>query len=189
MFDYMLCKNTANEDSRIEWLDIAKGIAIITTIIGHTIVGKGRILISSFHMALFFVLAGYTIKRVPCNLLYETVVKDLKRLILPCIIVRFGNALYGVIFRNSNLLDTIISEVKRFLWGNCAEYRYGNYEMLGISGFWFVIALFWSKLAYRIVLEKIEKNRFIFILFGAFISMIISENIWLPQNIDIILLQ
>ena len=66
------------------------------------------------------------------------------------------------------------------------NYKYGNYEMLGISVFWFVITLFWTKLVYRIVLCKIEKNRFIFILFGAFISMIISEKIWLPQNLDVV---
>ena len=46
---------------RIDWLDIAKGIAILCIIIGHSF-GKNRIgvFIFSFHMPLFFILSGYT---------------------------------------------------------------------------------------------------------------------------------
>ena len=53
-----------NDNKRFLWLDIAKGITILLTIIGHSI-GGGRILgiIHSFHMPLFFVLAGYTFKK------------------------------------------------------------------------------------------------------------------------------
>ena len=50
---------------RIDWLDIAKGIAIICTIIGHSF-GKNRIgvFIFSFHMPIFFILSGYTLKKI-----------------------------------------------------------------------------------------------------------------------------
>ena len=46
---------------RIYWLDIAKGIAIICTIIGHIApFGRNvRNLIFSFHMPLFFILNYY----------------------------------------------------------------------------------------------------------------------------------
>lgn len=50
---------------RIEWVDIAKGIAIMLMVIGHE-VSNGLVyaLIFSFHMPLFFILSGYTSHRV-----------------------------------------------------------------------------------------------------------------------------
>lgn len=52
------------EINRIEWVDIAKGIAILLVVLGHTglAVGSARYLdafIYSFHLPLFFVLSGY----------------------------------------------------------------------------------------------------------------------------------
>lgn len=50
---------------RIEWVDILKGIAILLVVVGHMeyaegVSNAGRTLIYSFHMALFFMLSGYT---------------------------------------------------------------------------------------------------------------------------------
>ena len=52
---------------RIDWVDCAKGIAIILVLIGHTVTFDtesqrlARGIIFSFHMPLFFVLAGITL--------------------------------------------------------------------------------------------------------------------------------
>lgn len=65
------CRNTLIEDSptprapRIEWVDILKGLAIVLVVVGHMkyaegTANPGRMLIYSFHMPLFFMLAGYT---------------------------------------------------------------------------------------------------------------------------------
>ena len=43
---------------RVQWIDCAKGIAILLVIIGHTIGYPIREMIFSFHMPLFFILAG-----------------------------------------------------------------------------------------------------------------------------------
>lgn len=50
---------------RIEWVDILKGLAILLVVVGHMeyaegTANPGRMLIYSFHMPLFFMLAGYT---------------------------------------------------------------------------------------------------------------------------------
>ena len=50
---------------RIEWVDILKGLAIVLVVVGHMeyaegAANPGRMLIYSFHMPLFFMLAGYT---------------------------------------------------------------------------------------------------------------------------------
>lgn len=47
--------------SRLEWVDIAKGIAIIMMVVGHsTIPDFANRFIYSFHMPLFFIMSGYT---------------------------------------------------------------------------------------------------------------------------------
>ena len=58
---------TAVKTGRVQWIDFAKGIAILATILGHTAdVGKTgsdvRALIFSFHMPLFFILSILTIE-------------------------------------------------------------------------------------------------------------------------------
>ena len=65
------CRNTLMEDAptprapRIEWVDILKGLSIVLVVVGHMeyaegTANPGRMLIYSFHMQLFFMLAGYT---------------------------------------------------------------------------------------------------------------------------------
>ncbi|WP_270224197.1 acyltransferase family protein [Lactiplantibacillus pentosus] len=48
---------------RIEWIDIAKGIAILAVVVGHTLGPyNGQLfgsLIFAFHMPIFFMLSGY----------------------------------------------------------------------------------------------------------------------------------
>ena len=43
----------------LPWIDVAKGIGIILVVLGHSMFPK-HILISGFHMPLFFILAGIT---------------------------------------------------------------------------------------------------------------------------------
>lgn len=51
------------ENSRIAWIDIAKGMGIILVGIGHTYMPKEIcVWINSFHMPLFFILSGMTYK-------------------------------------------------------------------------------------------------------------------------------
>ena len=54
----------AGKKNRIDWIDIAKAIAIIAMIEGHITPGGswGRDFIYSFHMLVFYMLAGYSIK-------------------------------------------------------------------------------------------------------------------------------
>ena len=49
------------KSKRIEWVDIAKGVAIVLVCLGHRDVPEGMcVWIYSFHLPLFFFLAGYT---------------------------------------------------------------------------------------------------------------------------------
>lgn len=71
--------------SRLEWLDIAKGIAIFLVVVGHTVEhGTIRHLIFSFHMPVFFILAGFTLRPKPWTVVVKS---SVKRLLLPYILV------------------------------------------------------------------------------------------------------
>ena len=52
---------------RLDWIDIAKGIAMILVIVGHTVPNPSplRHAIFSFRMPVFFILAGYTFRPKP----------------------------------------------------------------------------------------------------------------------------
>ena len=47
---------------RIEYIDIARGIAIILMVIGHVVSGYKRAIIFSFHMPLFIIISGFFFK-------------------------------------------------------------------------------------------------------------------------------
>ena len=71
----MTNENKSSKYDRQTWIDIAKGIGIISMLIGHTDAAFQPI-IYAFHMPLFFILAGYTIKKVEKNNLLKATLKD-----------------------------------------------------------------------------------------------------------------
>lgn len=71
---------------RLDWIDIAKGIAIILVIVGHTVPNPSplRHAIFSFHMPVFFILAGYTFRPKPWRVLLSG---SVSRLLVPYVIL------------------------------------------------------------------------------------------------------
>ena len=169
---------------RIDWLDIAKGIAIICTIIGHSVPfgGNVRNLIFSFHMPLFFIIAGYTIKQIPYNQFWKATFKDFKRLIIPVIVVKFLQALIEIIVHHPSVKNCLLNTCLQILWGNGCSY----WKFQGIGVVWFLIALFYAKLLFRFILNLIPNYREIFCLLLAFLFSALGKKIWLPQNFDLL---
>ena len=98
-----------NRGKRIAWLDIAKGIAIVCTVVGHTVPAGGKLcnLIYSFHMPLFFVLAGYTMRPLPAGGLCRATAKDFRRLVIPVLAVRLLNFVCDVLFRGASAMPCL----------------------------------------------------------------------------------
>lgn len=163
---------------RIDWLDIAKGIAIISTIIGHSFdKNEIGIFIFSFHMPLFFILSGYTLKKIQLRELKKSTIKDFKRLIVPIFIVLVIQIILSVFLENGELFPLIKKSIKQVFWGTCNR---------GVGRLWFLVALFYSKFFFRIVLIKIPNYREIFLLFGTYIFSVAGLKLELPQNFDLI---
>lgn len=176
---------------RLAWLDITKGLAILCTIVGHTVAYGGHVktLIFSFHIPLFFLLSGYTTKEVKRGQLAKATWKDFKRLYLPVLLMRFLTFLYEVIFQGVSIPYSAWDNIRRILYGNGNDHvLLDKLPMFGVGVLWFLVAMFWAKLGYRLCLRYIKHYRFMFLLMGTFCSMWIGTHVWLPQSMDLIFL-
>lgn len=77
---------------RAEFVDIAKGIAIISVIIGHTwsvyspMDKRLTIFIYSFHMPLFFIMSGWCLKTTDVEIV-PTLIKKSRQLLVPYLVI------------------------------------------------------------------------------------------------------
>ena len=74
------------ENRHLLWLDMAKGLAIALVVLGHCLDFDNplRYFIYTFHMPLFFVLAGYTMRAKPR---LTVLTSSLRRLMVPYLVV------------------------------------------------------------------------------------------------------
>lgn len=174
--------------NRLKWLDVAKGIAIIGVIVGHSYDGFITRFIYSFHMPLFFILSGYTIKELPIENIWDATKKDLKRLILPCLYVRAIIVLVDFICGSNNIIRSVYKGINSLLWGNHVTTTFLGIKVYEVGFIWFFIVIFWAKLLYRILSVKIKSGYMIIVaIFCFIIGNILSSQRLLPQGIDLIL--
>lgn len=177
---------TDRQTDRLDWIDIAKGIGIITMLIGHNVASLQPI-IYAFHMPLFFILAGYTIRKVEKEKLLKATIKDFKRLIIPCIIARIIIFAGNCLLNGSSIAHELLVLIASLAWGNHNGTFFGL-ALPTIGRIWFLPALFWTKLFFRIIMLLFdEKSRLYILLPMSFISMFIGmHGIRLPQNFDML---
>ncbi len=108
--------------NRIEYIDVAKGIAILLVILGHTGLETGsayylNAFIYSFHLPLFFVLSGYFFKEYngggKINYLKTVFNKRILSLIIPYLTYTVINRLWGIPLKyfHSHVLSFDISQI------------------------------------------------------------------------------
>lgn len=138
-----------NTVDRLNWLDLAKGINILLVIIGHTAV-KDLTWIYSFHMPLFAVLTGFTIRQTDTiDALKKQVMKDLRRLILPFFICLFVDEMGQCIIWGDDMGECCLN----FFWNIFYMQSDGKH----IFTIWFLVALFWAKLFFYSVTKYCDK--------------------------------
>lgn len=127
---------------RIRWIDIAKGIAILLVCAGHTRLGvEGPIAswITSFHMPLFFVMAGLCFEEGRYRSLVEYVVRKCRALAYPYFMLTVFVALLLTVFSFG-------------LAGNCLESMLIKvFPGQNVIGFWFIRTLFLVEIFYAIL--------------------------------------
>lgn len=132
-----------------------KGIAILCVILGHIneLPAIGKNLIFSFHMPLFFIVAGYFFK--PVKNYKAKLSKDLKRLIIPYILTG------GVIVLYSFLVHFILKQDHENAYLSFWAFLFptGLKGIVSANSYpiWFLCALFWCRQVYNIVFTKNKK--------------------------------
>lgn len=173
---------------RIDYLDIAKGVAVILMIVGHSYRPPAlSAFIYSFHMPIFFFISGYLRKERPFK-------KNLwawsKSLIAPyvvvaaitCVLAWLYNLLYnqygvgaaGVPYGVVDILIGISDATPTFP------------EACSFGPIWFLICIFWSKFIYEIILKITYNCRewvkcvivLIVVCFGYIINLVYGALIW-----------
>jgi fucose 4-O-acetylase-like acetyltransferase len=159
------------------WLDNLKAFGIIAVILGH-IANPFGAFIFSWHMPLFFMMAGFFIKINAT--LPKLIQRDFKRLMLPYFI--FG--ILGVVLE---FVKRIVLNREVFVWGEELVGLFFWMDMQSLRntyGFvlWFLPTLFFARLILYIIFKNITREfvRFIAIIILFSISFFVN----LPFAID-----
>lgn len=146
-----LAKNqSAHVNKRINWMDWAKAIGMFLVVLGHVYRGNDelKIAIYSFHMPLFFFISGFL--HTKADSFISTIEKNFRSIIIPFLWFNLFWIVYiilpDILIHKKNLVDAVLDPIKLFLSG-----FYTTLFAFGYS--WFLLALFFSKLIFDLLLK------------------------------------
>lgn len=187
-------ENTLQKPQRKAWLDMAKGIAIIAVLVGHSFPGSMFInkFIFSFHMPLFFIAGGFTLSvaREPVDFITNKV----KKLILPYMSFLMLSALWWIVRRpitgEKHTVEAIFNHLgKQYAAGLGATNASVTWNTLApIGPIWFIPCLFLAELVFYGVVKLCRDNdtAMFFVSVALMISgVLIAKKTYLPFSFDI----
>lgn len=176
---------------RLDWIDIAKGIAIILVIVGHTVPNPSplRHAIFSFHMPVIFILAGYTFRPKPWR---ELLSGSVPRLLVPYLVL--GLAWQGPTFLMSGAPltgDTLVAGLETIVFASGVGVPGLGVAAVGMA--WFLAALFTSRLLFNALMLLFDARELGVVYQGvactviAFCGLSVSRllGVYLPLDFDL----
>ncbi len=168
---------------RLEWPDIAKGIAMISIIIGHLGHDFFCRIAFMYHLPVFFLLAGYFMKTQSDR---DMVVSKAKRLLIPYYLTCFAVCTIAAF---KAMPDLYVAKETFLEWAEASLYASGinwgdPYPVKGIGAIWYLWALFIAMVIVNHVLGR--KNSEWMIPVIAFIgwSSASHSTAWYPLSIQ-----
>ncbi|MGP4078994.1 acyltransferase family protein [Pseudalkalibacillus sp. R45] len=129
--------------NRINWIDTAKGIGILSVVLGHSVM-EISLFLYWFHMPLFFFLSGFLYK--PND---QFIIKKFSVLLIPYLT-------FFLIITGIRYLDEGVPTFEGFMKDGL-NLLYGGEVLSGYYGvFWFVTCLFALSIAYHLIFQKIK---------------------------------
>lgn len=140
------------EKSRVNWIDIARGIAIIFVIVGHSLGNYfGSYLanlIYAFHMPIFFILSGYLFKKKKKFSFLKNSFFNLIFPYLATIVIELLLFVFYRVFPNAIIFPSRFQSIRQFAFA--ALYGVGNptvisgteFHIEAIGAIWFLLAFF-----------------------------------------------
>ncbi len=177
---------------RIQWIDIAKGIAILAVIIGHTVPHRGYFkllwsFIFSFHMPLFFIVSGYLFNESSFKGIIR---KNFKRMIVPYLITFGTYSIYVAYTCEESFISSILKSLISIVYGSGKAVE-ALPCIQSVGALWFLVALFFSTILFNLILKIVkDKDRIteLAIVMGLCIMGYILKDIkYLPWSLDLVL--
>ena len=177
---------------RMRWIDLAKGLCMIAVVLGHLGVPQWNF-VYSFHLTIFFILSGYTLKKGPVT--KEWLKNKFQRLMTPYFITCFAVALMDAA---NNLILSGDQRISTFTAGICNSilrlyFASGGNSKMGalwmgprIGAIWFLPAMFFALTAVRFLQNKVsdKKMQFLCSIGIAAIGCSTAKLLWLPFSIQ-----
>lgn len=136
--------------------DVIKGVAILFMIIGHYVSsGPIRTFIFSFHMPLFFIMAGFLSSSFSssCNKDIKSIIcAQGRRLLLPYLLTQL------VIFGFAALISLHRHNCGLFLFRISSAFWVVPINGLDESPIWFCLSLFWTHIFYFIICTLLKSG-------------------------------
>lgn len=185
----------SSSSKRVDWIDCAKGIAILATIVGHSVTqGRSesmvRGLVFSFHMPLFFILscATYQCSTNMAEFKNKTI-KAMKHLLKPAMLTYIIIIAYQCIIDHNLLLNLEYWKGKLFtlLFASGVNTSFCNFEVACIGIPWFFFALFIGRTVFDLLQLKFDDEVTLLIMccMVGMIGVIFGKFEYLPFSIDI----
>ncbi|MBP3222380.1 MAG: acyltransferase family protein [Actinomycetaceae bacterium] len=178
---------TAQQKKRIPTFDIAKGIGILAVITGHMSYFSSshplHWVIFSFHMPLFFLVAGYffrptTAMNMAKKRFHQLIVPYIVTGIIIAVLASVKEAALGDLSKTPHVFIDWILKVA-FGSGTHSSYFFG---ITYIGPIWFLLALFFAQVFYTFIADK--KYAWIVSLLLFVAGVVTAPLLWLPWSIQ-----
>ncbi len=175
---------------RIEYFDIAKGIAMLCIIAGHLGHDKINQFVFTFHVPLFFLVSGYFLNdKLPVKAYAKS---KAKQLMIPYVtawgFITVGTMRVVYLWMNDiwAVIVSFINQVLSGLYGNGAEiheiYFGEGFGVFSVGAIWFLPALFFALVIVRYFMEWKHGGACILVI--ALLGLMGSAAAWMPLSIQ-----
>ena len=139
---------------RVLWVDAAKGVAMAAVVLGHTYYGgvPAHTFVYSFHIPLFFILAGYTFRVKPAGEMFKA---SVKRLLVPYLVLCLITAICDIAFGRLSI-DGIVLFLGSVVFASGGSWLPFDIPSIGVP--WFLMALFVARLLYNALLGFLDRH-------------------------------
>lgn len=153
----------------IDYIDTAKGIGILSVLIGHIFPRQNVDFIYLFHMPLFFFISGYLLSPQPTT---NFITKKTKGLIIPYIyfalIIITLNTVISAILGSLTIVDVAKSLIKSV---------YGGALLKGdLGAYWFITVLFISIIILNWMLNNLNTRKILLITIAMYSAFFINQH-------------
>ena len=169
---------------RIDYLDIAKGIAMISIVLGHLGVPAINRVVFTYHLPIFYLISGYFLNQKKDT---GTFIRTkFRNLIVPyyfiCVLICLLSIPISYL-RHLSVSDELQRWIFASLYASGDTYQ-SPFFIPHIGAIWFLWATFWAECGLKLVSKRPRYIQIPIVLLVFYLSDYIRQWIWLPLSIQ-----